>query len=818
MKKKLTYKELEDRLLKAEEALRAIQSGEIDVIIGEKYPLVVKSKETEEALRAAQEQLELAISGSNASVWDLKFDPNNPYEIPDEIFISPRLKEFIGFKDEEFPNSVSAWQRRILPEDLEVVKKSAQDHLEGRRDIHEAEYRIYHKDGSIRWIHTRGKIYRDEKGAPKRWTGIDWDITEQKKQEEALRESESRYRNLVEYSQAMICTHDLEGRILSVNKRAEKVLGIGRDKILKMSIQEILAPEVRGQFPAYIAALCKEGLAKGLMVVQTASGEKRIWQYFNTLRTEVGKAPEVLGTAFDVTEPKKIEEELRLSEEKFRGFFENAPLYCFMVSPDKTILDVNKAALSALGYTKEELVGKPIEVIYPPEYFSKVEENFEIWRKSGRLAETEMEIVSKRGERRTVILSAGAIRDKKGKILNSISMQRDITERKRLEQQLQQSQRMEAIGRLAGGVAHDFNNLLTVIKAHSQLMLSQLKEGDPLRDGIEEIERSADRAANLTRQLLAFSRRQVMEFRVLDVNEVIKGMEKMLRRVLGEDIELVAYYTDGLGRVKADPGQLEQVLMNLVVNARDAMPKGGKLTIETANVELDEGYVGRHVGVKAGSYVMFSVTDTGVGMTPEVRERIFEPFFTTKEMGKGTGLGLSTVYGIVKQSGGNIWVYSELGKGTTFKVYLPRVEGEVEEVRRKEEVKEVLRGREVILLVEDDDMLRKLGVAVLRRYGYEVLEASLPAEALLLVEKYQGKVDLVLTDVVMPQMSGRELGERIKKWHPGVKVLYMSGYTDNSIAHHGVLEPGLDFLQKPFSVEGLARKVREVLDKEKGAF
>jgi len=814
-RKRPTYEELEARLTQAEETLRAIRSGEIDVIIGEKCPFVIKAKEIEDRLKESQEKLELAISGSNAGLWDLKFDLNDPYQIPDEIYISPRLKEFIGFRDEEFPNSVSAWHSRIHPEDLELVKKSAQDHLEGRKEIHEVEYRIHHKDGSIRWIHSRGKIQRDEKGRPIRWSGIDWDITERKKMEEELKEREARYRNLVECSKAMICTHDLEGEIISVNEWAAQVLGIDKNKLLQMNIRDILAPEVRDGFADYLGAVRNKGSAKGVMVVQTASGEKRFWEYFNTLWVEGVAEPVVMGTAFDVTESKRTEEALRLSERKFREFFEHAPVYCYMVSPEKIILDVNKTALLALGYEKEELVGKPITVIYAPEYYAQVEENLEIWRRTGELKEVEMEVITKGGERRVVLLSAAAVRGRNGEILHSISIQRDITERKRLEEQLQQAQKMEAIGQLAGGVAHDFNNLLTVIKAYSQLALLQLAEGDPLRSALEEVDKAADKAANLTRQLLAFSRRQVMEFRVLDLNEVVRGMEKMLRRVLGEDIELVTCYAGDLGRVRADVGQMEQVLMNLVVNARDAMPKGGRLTIETANVELDEAYVKRHVGVKAGSYVMLAVTDTGVGMSAEVRERVFEPFFTTKEKGRGTGLGLSTVYGIVKQSGGNVWVYSELGKGTTFKVYLPRVEGEVEEVGKREEVKEVLRGGEVVLVVEDDETVRKLAVSILRRFGYEVLEAGLPGEALLLCEGRKERVDLLLTDVVMPHMSGRELAERVRKFHPEVRVLYMSGYTDNAIGHHGVLEPGIDFMQKPFTVDGLTRKVREVLDKGK---
>jgi CheY-like chemotaxis protein len=372
---------------------------------------------------------------------------------------------------------------------------------------------------------------------------------------------------------------------------------------------------------------------------------------------------------------------------------------------------------------------------------------------------------------------------------------------------------MEAIGRLAGGVAHDFNNILTVIKGYSQLSLTEMKEGEPLRENIEEIKKSADRAADLTRQLLAFSRRQVMEMKVLDLNDLLRNLDKMLHRVIGEDIELATILEENLGRVETDPGQIEQVIMNLAVNARDAMSKGGKLTIETANVDLDQAYARAHVAVKPGPYVMISASDTGVGMPPEIRDRIFEPFFTTKEKGKGTGLGLSTVYGIVKQSGGNIWVYSEPEKGTTFKIYLPRVDEPFEELKEKLAKEELPRGNETILIVEDEEDVLKLAGRILSRQGYHILEASGGEEALRICKKRKEPFHLLLTDVVMPQMSGRQLEEQLSRVCQDFKVLYMSGYTDNAIVHHGILEKGLSFLQKPFTLEGLLRKVREVLDK-----
>ncbi len=381
-----------------------------------------------------------------------------------------------------------------------------------------------------------------------------------------------------------------------------------------------------------------------------------------------------------------------------------------------------------------------------------------------------------------------------------------------LQEQFRQSQKMEAIGQLAGGIAHDFNNLLTVISGYSELSLSELKGDGDLRENIEEIKKAARRASDLTRQLLAFSRRQILEVKVLDLNIVLRDLDKMLRRVIGEDIELVTTYFENLERIKTDRGQIEQVIMNLAINAKDAMPSGGKLTIETANIELDEEYARSHIAVTPGRYVMLSVSDTGVGMTPEVRDRVFEPFFTTKEMGKGTGLGLSTVYGIVKQSGGNIWVYSEPGRGTTFKIYLPRMDEPLDERVERMVEKERPGGDETILLVEDDKEVRMLAVRILKTQGYRVLEASEGREALRALKGYDGLINLLLTDVVMPEMSGRELANRLIPFHPKMKVLYMSGYTDSAIVHHGILDKGVNYIQKPFTVDGLARKVRGVLD------
>jgi signal transduction histidine kinase/ActR/RegA family two-component response regulator len=411
-------------------------------------------------------------------------------------------------------------------------------------------------------------------------------------------------------------------------------------------------------------------------------------------------------------------------------------------------------------------------------------------------------------------VSIAPVFDEAGRCTHLVGAVHDITERKKLEAQFRQAQKMESVGQLAGGIAHDFNNLLTVINGTAELAIAQLREGDPLHDDLQEIHRAGERAASLTRQLLAFSRKQILQAQVLNLNTVVAEVETMLRRLIGEDIDLVVVPAEGLGSVKADPGQMEQMIANLAVNARDAMPKGGKLTIELQNVEIDEQYARQHgVAVLPGPYVMLAISDTGIGMDEATRGQIFEPFFTTKGPGKGTGLGLSTVHGIVKQSNGFIWVYSEVGQGTSFKIYLPQV-AEVADGQRRGPTIASARGTETILVVEDVGGLRNLVKRMLESVGYTVLTATDGEDALRLLEDYKEPVHLVLSDVVMPTMGGRILAERFGRTRPEMKVLYMSGYTDDVVVRHGVLDEGMPFLGKPFTVVDLTRKVREVLDSQ----
>jgi len=504
-------------------------------------------------------------------------------------------------------------------------------------------------------------------------------------------------------------------------------------------------------------------------------------------------------------ERKRAEEALRAREAHYRTILENIGDGVLITDGPGRYLDVNPRACEMTGYAREELLRLNTADTYLPEERAGVLPRLTEIARSGS-ASYERALLRKDATVITVEVNARALPG--GNLLATL---RDVTDRKRLEEQLRQAQKMEAVGRLAGGVAHDFNNVLTAIFGYADLMAEELPPGHAGQQDLEEIRKAATRASALTRQLLAFSRQQVLAPVVLSVNDLVEDVDKMLLRLLGEDVELRITLPPEAGNVRADPGQLQQVIMNLVVNARDAMPTGGKLLIETADVELTAQYAELHQPVIPGRYVMLAVSDTGVGIDAETRTRIFEPFFTTKEKGKGTGLGLSTVYGIVKQSGGYIWVYSEPGHGTTFKVYLPRVDAPVELQAQPRETA-TRTGTETILLAEDDEALRPLAKGLLQKLGYTVLDAENAAQALAVAGVHRGPIHLLVADVVMPGASGRELGRRLAESRPDTKVLYISGYTDDAIVHHGMLEPGLAFLQKPFTPDALARKVREVLD------
>jgi PAS domain S-box-containing protein len=510
-------------------------------------------------------------------------------------------------------------------------------------------------------------------------------------------------------------------------------------------------------------------------------------------------------------ERKRIEQQLREREDYFRALIEQAMDIIAVLDAEGAIRYASPSVFALLGYTPDELSGRlMLDLLHPDD----VDVTLQVFAegiatgKGGRFLE--LRLRHKDGTYRILEAVGRYLLDDplvQGVVINA----RDVTERRSLERQFLQAQKMEAVGRLAGGIAHDFNNLLTAILGYVDLLLYGLPTLSPLRPDLEEIHKAADRAAGLTSQLLAFSRKQVLAMRVIDLNELVTEMDKMLRRLLGEDIDVVTKLEPALGAVRADAGQLEQVIVNLAVNSRDAMPQGGKLTIETRHAELDDSYAREHVPVRPGSYVMLALSDTGTGMSAETMSHVFEPFFTTKEVGKGTGLGLATVYGIVKQSGGYVWCYSEPGQGTTFRVYFPRVDAPVEEFSARAVAPPRL-GSETILLVEDEPALRALARRLLEKHGYTVLEAGTADAAAALARDHVGPIHLLLADVVLPGASGRVLADELLARRADLKVLFMSGYTEDAIVHRGVLAPNTPFINKPFSAEQLAAKVREVLE------
>lgn len=730
------------------------------------------------------------------------------------------------------------------------------------------------KDGSPIWIHLNAVVSFDENREPTYIDGFIYNITERKQAEEALRQSEERYQRLVELSPDGIIVHT-DGNISFINGSGVKLVGapsaqslIGRsiygfidqsqrpifkDRVARLQNGEFQPPiEVKGRKwdgssidcevmsvpfitadkPA-VQVVVRDITERKQVAKALDDANKHALAEYERLVKRISSLGQSLGNARDLNSVLRALRDFTSVSVPCDGMVISLydpieslrrPVYCWV---DNKEIDAGDMSFPV----GDGITGRAIKtgtIVIENEYqtFLKTKESTTIGDMSdGRLPHSalsapmvimgrtvgcvEIQSYKRRAytqEHKTAMSMAA------GLAANAVENVALMEREKEQADQLRQSQKMEAVGQLAGGVAHDFNNLLTAISGYSDLGLRRLSDTDPLRKNLEEIKKASSRATSLTRQLLAFSRKQMLQAKVIDLNAIVGDMDRMLRRLIGEDIDLISILDPCACQVKADPGQIEQVVLNLAVNARDAMPRGGKLTIETSHVYLDEAYARAHVSVQSGYYVMLAVSDTGFGMDHEVQKRVFEPFFTTKEIGKGTGLGLSTVYGIIKQSEGSIWVYSEVGKGSTFKVYLPAVRENLDANDAKPNSIEALRGQETVLLVEDEEMVRNLTREILEMSGYRVLTASNGEEACGVCDDFEEEIDLMITDVVMPQMSGRELHEYVAKQRPDMAVLYMSGYTDDAIVRHGVLDDGMPFLQKPFTPDAFARKVRELIE------
>jgi two-component system cell cycle sensor histidine kinase/response regulator CckA len=630
-----------------------------------------------------------------------------------------------------------------------------------------------------------------------------------------LFQREELFRLISENAADLIAVVDMQGNRIYNSLSYEKVLGYSVEELQGMSAFDQIHPEDRERVKQAGEEARATGTGRPMEYrIRHKDGTWRILESTaSVIRNSKGEAENLVIVNRDITERKRAAELLARTEASFWSVIEDAPYGIFRANLDGKLLRVNSALYKMLGYeSQQELLAVNLATgIYRfPAEHQKIND---MLLQQQHLTDVEVEWKRKDGAFITVRCSGGHVKDDSRAYIELFA--EDVTERRVLERQLRMAQKMEAVGRLSGGIAHDFNNLLGVIIGYIQVIKRNLAAGTSSYEYAEEIEKASQRAVSLTRQLLAFSRQQVLEPVILNLNALMTDMEKMLPRLIGEDIQLNLALDPAIGQVKVDPGQIEQVVMNLAVNARDAMPDGGRLTIQTRNVELDAAFAREHPGSNPGRYVMLGVTDTGTGIDPEIQAQIFEPFFTTKDRDKGTGLGLATVYGVVKQSNGYIALVSEMGKGSSFQVYLPCVDQAVATPVKSIPEMRIVRGNETILLAEDAEPLRKLAHMFLKDNGYHVLTAADGAEALEAAARHAGPIHLLLTDVVMPGINGRVLAERLSPRQPAMKVLYMSGYTDSFIAGHGVLEEGLHLLHKPFTEAELMRRVRELLDEKK---
>jgi two-component system cell cycle sensor histidine kinase/response regulator CckA len=779
----------------------------------------VERGRTEEALRQSEELFRGAFE--NTKVAMALADMGNRFLRVNEAF-----SRMFGFTEEEMLRLSVA--DITHPDDLAESYARRELLLAGEGQFFQVEKRFLHKDGHILWGLTNISLVRGRSGEPIYYVGQVQDVTQRKLVEESLRKREERIRLLLDSTAEAIYGIDMQGNCTFSNRACARLLGYeSADALLGKHMHNLMhhtkpdgRPYPEEECHIYQAFRRGEGTHVDDEIFWRADGTSFPAEYFSY---PIKQGDDLIGsvvTFLDITDKKLADEARRkLASERdallsrLQLHIQRMPLAYILFDADFRITDWNPAAQRTLGYPKEEALGKQPNDLNPPSVHAWATKIMDRIRSGDMVAHSVNENLTKDGRTITCEWFNTPLLTDDGRFGGLLCLGRDVTEQKTLEAQLQQAQKMEAVGQLAGGVAHDFNNLLTIISGYSEILLATLGSSDPMRESVRAISEAGERAASLTRQLLAFSRKTVLEPKVLDLNVVVRETEKFLRRLIGEDILLTAVLDPAISRVKVDPGQLGQVLMNLAVNARDAMPRGGKLTLESRNVELDQECAQLHPEVQPGRYVQLSITDTGCGMTADVKAKIFEPFFTTKGVGKGTGLGLAVVLGIVKQSEGHVQVYSEPDIGTTFKLYFPAVEEKVS-VLKGIDSGSGRRGTETVLLVEDEDGVRGLAHLVLQTYGYKVLAAGTGKEALRLLEKRSGGIDLLMTDVVMPGMGGPDLADALRPRFPQMKVLFSSGYTDDTVVRHGLLQEKVAFLQKPYTPVALVRKVRQVLDEK----
>ena len=768
-------------------------------------------------LKRSERRLALAVSATADAVWERNL-------LTDETYYSPRWYEMLGYQDQQFPMNHHTWKLLCHPDDLRPTLDCIQTTLgSAQSNGYEAEYRMRAADGSWVWVLARGNVVeRDTDGKPLLLSGTNTNVTERKRAEEALAENEHRFRLMIQNFNDLLLILDPEGNERFVSPACERILGYKPKDIVGKCLYSLIHAEDVTRVRETVSNLLS-GDGNTVMVEFRHVHRNNSYLWLEASGTNLVDDPAIGGIVMVVRDiTRRRQSELETTEWKNR--YDLLAHAAGNVVYDCSLLGHivwGGSFKPMLGYEPAEMTGgldQWKERVHPEDR-ERVIGHFQDCVARAAIFKAEYRYRARSGSYVLVEDTGYPYHDAKGELERFIGIMADITARRKSEEEnaklaesLRQAQKMESIGRLAGGVAHDFNNLLTVISGNVSLATMDLQPHDPLYESMTEVLKAVESAANLTRQLLAFSRKQVIDPKVLNLNAVVEHLLKLLRRLLGEDIELRTVLATDLGQVRLDPGQAEQIIANLAVNARDAMPDGGTLTVTTSNVTLDRSYNAKYGDVQPGEYVMLDIRDSGCGLSQEVQRHLFEPFFTTKEQGKGTGLGLAMVYGAVTQHKGTIEVQSEWGDGASFRILLPRVDEQPDTMGPASSTA-LPRGTETIFLVEDDDMVRDLAVRLLKRQGYKIYAFPNGGEALMAISGIQGTVHLLITDVVMPGVNGRVLAENLRALRPNISVLFTSGYSGDIIVHHGVLDKGIEFLSKPYSLEQLAKRVREVLDK-----